>query len=303
MDNYDALISCASWEDRFILGNEKTISSFDIDNIHILAVEEFLDRTEKNRLMAKSFIDKRSFNNYLEVPIKNDLKAWRLIEEYTTKHGLMNKKVLVDISTMPRCLIWFIFHFLTKNKNRVDYIYYSPGSYGKEEWLVSDPEVPKLVLKHSGIAYPDQQTVILVQTGYELERVSQLISQFEPVKILLAVQSGEQLENLERNLNMKKEYLRCPEEMIQCFYIDAFSEDHGYFEIKKHLDLYREENNIIMCSLGPKSGAIALFKLNMDFPEYGLVYTAANEYNSTYSSGINVSNIQFGSLDHDKVNV
>ncbi len=299
MDKYDALISCVSWEDRFILGIENTLKSYDIDNCHLLLVEEFLNRTELNKDKADTLIEQKRQQDWLSVSIKDDLFTWKAIENYVSDNQIEGKRVLVDLSTMPRCLIWVLFHFLIQKNNSVDYIYYSPGTYSKGEWLSSDPESPRLVFKHSGIAYPDQKTVLLIQTGYDLERVSQLISQFEPVKILLAVQSGKQLENLERNLNHRREQLHCPEEMTHCFEIDAFSEDHGYREIENQLEEYKENYNVIMCSLGPKSGAVALFKLNTNHPEYGLVYTPANAYNATYSSGINYDNIQFGSLTEE----
>lgn len=296
MSSYDYLFSCVSWEDRFILGLEKSLSIHDINCLHILAVEEFLDRTRKNKEMALSKFAHKLPEDCLTVSIKDDLESWKKIEEHINKHDIRDKNVLVDLSTMPRCLIWFVLHFLEKNNNRVDYVYYSPGSYSDGDWLSSDPEYPRLVLKHSGIAFPDQKTILLVQTGYDLERVSQLIAQFEPEKILLAVQTGDQLENLERNLDKKKELLSCPEEMLHCFPINAFSHDHGYSEIESQLSHYKDTHNIIMCSLGPKSGAIALYKLNKQYPEYGLVYTPANEYNATYSCGIDDKNVQHGSL-------
>jgi hypothetical protein len=115
--------------------------------------------------------------------------------------------------------------------------------------------------------------------------------------VLLAAQTGSQLMNIERNLDKKKEQFKCPEDMLQCFFVDVLSEDHGYSAIEDILSLYKYTQNIIMASLGPKLGALALFKMNISNREYALVYTPANEYNDTYSSGKNYSNVQYGSLN------
>lgn len=295
MNNYDLLLSCISWEDRFIGGLEQTIATENVQAIQLFEIEEFLHRTASAKKEALDRYSGRFKIETLKLSMIDDTKSWKSIENHISGLDICGKKVLLDISTMPRFLIWFLLHFLQKNSCEIDYRYYSPLRYGDCSWLSGEPEDPRLVFKHSGIHLPDKSTALIIQSGFDTERVSQLLNMYEPQILLLAAQSGSQYSNLEKNIKKHREKLSFPE--IESFEVDAFSTDHGLSAILEKVEHLKEDHNIIMSSFGPKPLAITMHRINNLHPEAGLVYVPASDYNIDYSKGTDLTSIQSGTIN------
>ena len=295
MGKFDYLINCISWEERYSLGTSFIFDKYMIEELFPFQVKEFELRTSPqiDFLISNKYIKSEQLIN--PISMNEDIESWQYMEERFSSLDLKDKKILIDITTMPRFLIWNTLHFLLKYKAKVSYIYFCPKSYADKTWLSCDPLTPKLMLKHSGIFLPDNKTMLIIQTGFDIERISQLINMFEPSEVFLASQTGEQFDNLNRNHNRITKELSFPD--ITNFEINAFSNDHGSKDIESKILKYKGNFNIILCSLGPKPNAIAMFKLNLIYPEVGLVYTPAKEYNENYSLGINLENYYFGDLN------
>ncbi|WP_323815848.1 hypothetical protein [Cellvibrio sp. NN19] len=293
MSSYDYLIACTSWEERFSEGIEHSCKTHAIENMLLFGVSEFKHRVESP---SQDFLTKLPLKNkdFLMhyVSAFDDVSTWGSIKELFKTQKIENKKVLLDISTMPRYLIWYLLHFLTANKNNVTYCYFSPASYEECQCLTDDPLSPRLIFKHSGIYLPDRSSILIVQSGFDVDRVYQLIRSYEPEKLLLGVQVGNQLNNIDKNIKKHKENLNYQE--IEHFEVDAFGEDHGYLAMECQIAKYSESKNIIMASFGPKILAVEMFKLNKKYPEIGLVDVPVKVYNEKYSHGINLDNIQTG---------
>lgn len=294
MPRYEYLITCAGWEDRFFDGTMKTIETNDIDNLVVLVISEFLNKTKQNleRLenTQKSLKKKR-----LEISLLDDAGAWNQLSGFFSEHKLNDTSVCVDITTMPRFLIWFLMHYLDVNSNAVDYVYYKPDSYEKCNWLTSDAETPRLVFKHSGIYLPDRPTILIIQTGFDIERVNQMIYAYEPEKVLLASQTGDQFDNSIENIKKHKEHLKF--QNLEFFEIDAFNSDFGFSKIEEVIVKLKDDYNIVLSSFGPKPTSLAMFYLNKKHPEIGLSYVLVKNYNSKYSHGTNFNKIINISLD------
>lgn len=297
MTKFDLLISCASWEERFVESLNYHNKNSDVDKVLILGIEEFFDSYPEQNTFAKHFTDftERCLEtDLILVPAFDDVKIWSCLESVFSKHEIRNKRILLDVSTMPRYLIWYVLHFLDLNQNFVEFIYFSPESYEDCDWLTEEAMTPRLILKHSGIYLPNRNSVLIIQTGFDIERVSQLINTFEPERVFLGVQQGEQLNNMVKNINLYKEKLNYQE--VEYFAVDAFSGNHGYDEIKNIVTTKKEEKNVLMASFGPKLVSIEMFKLNQEFPEIGLVDVPVKKYNKKYSHGINLERFQTGKL-------
>ncbi len=285
MPDFDYLVTCSGWEDRFTEGLEHNIAKFNIDEVVVFNIDKFLDKTQKNRMEA---IHKLKDINYSEVEISlvDDVKTWRTIEQFFNTNQIDRKNICVDITTMPRFLIWFFMHFVSRYNNCAKYVYYKPNKYEECDWLTSDAEQPRLVFKHSGIYLSDRPTLLVVQTGFDIERVNQLIYSYEPERVFLGAQIGDQFDNLVKNLHKHKEHLKFQE--IEYFEIDAFNAPYGYEVMKEIVVKYSETHNIILSSFGPKPAAVAMFNLNGDIPEVGLSYVLVKNYNEAYSHGTNI---------------
>jgi hypothetical protein len=290
MNNYEYLLSCTSWEDRFSKGLSHLLNTETVKNVQLFEISEFEELTSAVKI---DILQQHNINSeVIPISMLDDTKSWKSLEVYFSQLDISNKKVLLDISTMPRFLIWFILHFLTLRNCEIHYRYFSPESYDDCNWLSGEPKEPRLIFKHSGLHLPDKNTLLILQTGFDTERVSQLLNTYEPSLALLAVQSGTQYNNFEKNINNHKESLSFQD--ILTFEIDAFSHDHGLATIKEAINTNKEAHNIIMASFGPKPTAIAMFKINIEIPEAALIYVPAVDYNPKYSTGIRLDNIQSG---------
>lgn len=290
MASYDLLISCASWEERGERSIQFHQENSQFDEILLFGVKEFSDLYRKNSFNALDLIN----GDIQYVSAFDDITTWKSIQNLVDENHISQKSILVDVSTMPRYLIWYLFHFLVAKGNQITYTYFSPERYEECDWLTEEPMSPRLILKHSGIYLPNRNTILVVQSGFDTERVSQLIDAYEPEKVILGVQTGEQLNNITKNLKRHKETLNYQE--IEYFPIDAFSEDHGFSAVQDKVLQYVDSKNVIMASFGPKLVAIEMFKINLQIPEVGLVDVPVRNYNQKYSLGINLDSYQQGSI-------
>lgn len=285
MIKLDAVITFASWEDRFYLGLEKDLRVYSTKEINMYYYKEYASRTEDNRNKVQKLCLKKKINlKATEIASKTPADTWRVYENRINAKEWAAKNVLVDISTMPRDSIWSIFFFLEKAGAKINYIYYKPQHYNKD-WLSRDPEKPRLIFKHSGVAKLGYQTGLVIVTGFDPDRTLQLINFFEPKLILLGIQTGSQFESNKLNLKAHKSIL-IGQHNIETFKVDAYSKDHGQRVIERVVNKYLDEYNIIMSSLGPKPSAVALYKVCKKYPEIALAYAPSREFNIDYSHGI-----------------
>jgi len=288
MAKFNYLITCAGWEDRFLDGLKSNIKSHDFTKIIVLRVNEFTENTKANLSKLRELLSDDGFQE-IEIFLLDDAKTWKILDALFSDLAISNKSLCIDITTMPRFLIWFVMHFSEYYKNNTAYVYFQPERYEKCEWLTSDTEEPRLVFKHSGIFLPDQPTVLIIQTGFDIERVNQLIYSYEPNKVYLGAQVGEQFNNAIENLRKHKEHLQYQE--IEYFEIDAFKGDYGYASMERIILDNKNTHNIIVSSFGPKPASLAMFKLNQEYPEIGLSYVLVKNYNDCYSHGTDVENV------------
>ena len=291
-DEFDILVATVSWEDRFTLGLQRTLRRHSIRSVLLLRYKEWEDRTEESMEGAKCLCNEhgipiRPVSLSHERPETTRADLWKTIEDTSPKSGT----ALVDIATMPREAIWTTFFFLDALGSRVAYTYHEPESYD-QQWLSRDPGRPRFMLQMSGEARLGRRTVLLVTTGFDPSRTVQLMRTFEPALTLMALQQGEQFENVASNVEPHR-HLSADEgpkfhEHYPCdsFLIDAYAPDHGRAAIESKLQDHLNDSNLVMSSLGPKLTSVALYQIHRKYPEIALVYAPSGEYNPNYSKGI-----------------
>lgn len=285
----EAIISLASWEPRFLIGMENILDKYKtVKHFTLYYFKEYAHKTLEARTRVKSKI-----NNFdiqfleSEISFNNANESWRTIFNTLYIEGCNSKHTLIDITTMPREIIWTVINILKEKSENLYYIYNSPHSY-HSEWLSRDPKIPRLVYKLSGISKLGRPTKLVLITGFDLERSKQLITHFEPETTLVGIQKGAQFDNLRLNEEKHKaEFTK--QQGFEIFYIDAYSNDNGLKTIEQYVNPHLNNANVILSSLGPKLTSISLFKYHTKHPETGLVYAPSGEYNIDYSNGIGKS--------------
>ena len=289
MKRDSVLITFASWEDRFSLGFDCDLKKTMARNALIFYFESYAARTQENRGVVEKMCEDNG-TTYTPVGLEADDPAanWRKIIE--TIEGIVqnDQEVLIDISTMPREVIWYVLWLLEQKSITTRYVYHSPRAYG-DDWLSREPRTPRLVYKLSGEALPAAKTAFLATVGFDLQRVKRLISWCEPARIMIGVQVESQFRRNNETMKdyrktLQKEYDK--EYDCEMFELDAYAEDRGMKAIQEALERLDSSYNVIMSSLGPKLTAVTLFKLQRQRPERGLVYAPSNQFNEDYSKGI-----------------
>lgn len=280
------LLIVAGWEERFFLGAQRDIAEFGPSRVVVLFSNEYADWTEgyRSSLQGACNAARLPYFEY-SLDFSEPSRTFPQLSSVLSDQLSNPLHVRFNGSTAPRDIIWSVLHLLSARNDEVEFSYYKVGSYG--EWLSRDAEVPRLVMKRSGLMYPDLNTCLLVLSGYDDHRLGQLIRKFEPQKVLVGRQIGLQLGNAERN----RPDIRDFGAEIECFEFDCFDPTLKSEQLLiERLSVLVDSYNIVAASLGPKPSAAILFKITDKLPSVGLVYIPAKEYNKAYSQGADLDN-------------
>lgn len=287
-DIIDVLVTCVSWEQRFLLGFSRLLRGRMIRRVVFLLFSDHEADTAGPLASAQHVCDVASIDySVVRLSYSQPDSSWRALRLALLSRELEGAPVLVDITTMPRETIWLVLGFLDGSRALIWYAYHRPGRYS--DWLSRDPQRPRLTLQHSGIAQLGRETVLLVTTGFDVDRTQQLLRTYEPRYMLLGMQAGAQYENEKLNREKHEPLLNldvADSNRLMPFEVDAYSDDHGEAVMLAQLTPHRNSSNIIMTSLGPKLSAVAMYRINRQWPDTALSYVPSGQFNREYSYDI-----------------
>lgn len=282
------VVSVASWEDRFLEGSKKLLAVITPDLFVMSYCSEYAELSKRNRDNIEIFCQENNIK-FIDTPLsfKDPVASWLSTKKLLFSTLSEGQKVTIDISTMPRETIWTTLAFLEVLKCKISYIYCKPLQYNKD-WLSQEPDNPRIVFKLGGVSKLGSPTVLVILSGYDTDRINQLINFFDPELTLIGFQAGSQMDNQEKNVK------KCQSKFgklnnVKLFELDAYSPDHGYEKIHEQISPYIEDNNIVLSSLGPKLSAIALYRLHKTYPDVALAYAPSKRFNPEYSYGLGES--------------
>ena len=280
----DVIVAVASWEPRCVLGMKRILERYSTKRFLMYFMAEYRTRTAEARTHLKQLLEEHPQIAFEEEEIWFGApeRTWRTLEERIGPSASIGKEALVDLSTMPREVLWSILFWLEASGTKVQYVYNRPSAYASE-WLARDPNDPRFVFKLAGTLEIDRPTALVAVTGFDENRCRQAVEFYEPTRVLLATQQGAQYDNNVRNVGRT---FGTGGITIERAAVDAYSEDHGYGVLRKHVDELSRSHNVILCSFGPKPSAIALYRLQREYPQTALAYIGCKEYNLEYSSGL-----------------
>ena len=281
---FDVVVTVASWEPRFVLGIKRTLRECSAGRILAYFLGEYGNRTEEARHALRKLVKDNPGMSLQEQEIAFGAPgiAWRMLEKDLGPSAGIGGAVLVDLTTMPREIIWSALFWLEAGRANVHYVYNRPKMYAAD-WLARDPNDPRLVYKLAGTLEVGRPTALVAVTGFDENRCRQAVEFYEPARVLLAAQGGQQYENNIRNVGPKFAAGGIPSDHTE---VNAFGADHGYGALRGRVEKLARDYNVILCSFGPKPSAIALFRLQREFSQCALAYIGCKEYNAKYSAGL-----------------
>ena len=190
----------------------------------------------------------------IELDYSDDVCLYKKIIEFLSSNIKGQDVFRFNYTTSPRDIIWYTLHYLQFNHIHTELSYYRPDDYAKGH-LSCNAGSPRLIIKRSGIVFPDKHTCVLALSGFDAERLAQINHQFEPKKILIGRQTGAQFENLTRNVSFNSS-------IVEEFPFDCYDISDSSLDILKNKIVpLIEEYNVIASALGPKPCAVTLFDL------------------------------------------
>lgn len=283
-------IACMSWEDRFIESVYKDFEEYSFKELTLLRFNDkkSLSNSTENYNLLMKFIEEKNINIKIvnlefdnQINIYNEVNAFFSISIFELNY--------LNISTMPRHLIYICFDILNTLTINFEILYYIPNSYGSE--IAKNPNSPQLLIKHSGIFEADKETLLIISAGLDKERIFQLYYYFEPYKTIILEE-----ENNYSKIS-EKERLKFETDLheinnLDILTIDSFKENGIFTYLETELLNEIKNYNTLLCTIGPKIASVELYKFNLKYPKTGLVYALSKEYSKDYSSGLN-SNYTF----------
>lgn len=279
------LIAFGSWEERFRAGVELDLRSTGCQSLVVFYYDGYAKRTEAGRQAVRRCCETAAVDLFeSRLGADSFRMSWKEIFMQIDQRVKGGDEVTVDISTMPRDIVWSVFWMLERKHVDIKYVYHSPAEYGGD-WLSRDPRPPRMVYKLSGELVSLDETVLLLILGYDFQRAQRLIRWYDPDRIIVGVQTGDRFERNRDLMQQQLEELNHHNDVVS-FEVDAFAGDRGRAAIREAIRDVSETENVIMSSLGPKLTSVSIYEVQREFPRFGLAYTPANEFSDDYSSGI-----------------
>lgn len=281
----------AGWEERFLKGLERDLEDQRLGTVIMYWYDEYGKRTAENRKAIEDLCKDRGVRLVpTHLRVSDPSCTWKMVTESVGDSARQCGYVLVDTSTMPREIIWYVLWRLDDCfDGEARYVYHSPAEYA-DGWLSRDPRPPRFVYKLSGIALPSLKTALLVTVGFDPQRVARLIRWFEPSMLLVGVQEDSKYPRNSSEMEDYRDKFRGEYGRNHCtvFELDAYSEDRGMSNMLEQLNRLGDAYNTILASLGPRLSAISSYRIKRQSESIGLVYAPSSQY-SDYSSGIGQS--------------
>lgn len=287
MEN-NVVFICPSWEERSWLGFKQECTDLPVKNVVLVMKESPKNGqgVEECKNKITQFCSERSIKYNVLKWIESPAENWLSLKSQLDTLLAVDDLIHLDISTMPRDIIWTLLFFLYHCQNRVIIRYYQPNTYS-DSWLCREPYSPRLLLKHSGIIEFGKPLCLVMVTGFDVERTRQIVSKFEPQKVVLCSQKGQQFDNANRNASNRHENIcrGVGVSDVTTIEIDCYGDDFGKKKIEEVI-LSLSDYNIILASFGPKPSAIGIYLAYQLHPEVALCYVPCKEYNKDYCHGI-----------------
>lgn len=208
-------------------------------------------------------------------------------------------QIVIDITSLSHELLVIILGILNElnGLERTTLIYvgakaYSTNTPSNAMWLSRGVKEVRSILGFPGTMLPSKKLHLIVLTGFEVERASEVISRYEPASISIGL--GAKMQSIsEIHHSKNKEFF----DGIANF---VASQDYGTnevsnflfscvspFQTKSQIIAHIEElggfshRNFVICPLNTKLSTVGVVLAALDHPELQICYAEPDEYNSS----------------------
>lgn len=297
-------IGMASFETRCLSLLQKLDSKIE----HCLFFKNIAAGNLADQFLEKMIVVAKDRNTVIELdhdsPVATADAMVKIIDENRSR--ISEGKVFIDITTFTHEQLLILLRVL---KGVVPDAVLNLGYNGAEKYSVNDSEQVWLsrgvdqirtVIGYPGNFVPSKKLHLILLVGFEHERATAVINQFEPVKLTLLRGDKEQSVSAEHyEMNQKFfDQLRSFVELtlqtqtaVESSYIscvDPLSVRDSILEIVSNSENY----NIVVCPMNTKLSTIGVAMAALENDNIQLAYSKAIEYNETgYSTPSNTATV------------
>jgi hypothetical protein len=203
-----------------------------------------------------------------------------------------NKKILVDITTLTREMIFILIYFFKNvppvNKFSVTFVYNPAEKYAidkedySDKWLSRGVRDIRSVLGYSGLFLPNKKLALILLVGFEQERAKKIIDNFEPSKVFIGHASIEgaitkELQSINKRVFDDLKNMLSVD--IEQFEFSCKSPDETKKKVNYIINSIKNEYNIVIASLNNKISTIGVAFSAIENPEVQICYPTVNQYN------------------------
>lgn len=232
----------------------------------------------------------KEYNNSKLIAFSTDdplVTGKALLENFQNLNPLKN--LLVDVSTFTHEGLLILFRFIDLFKEKFENVfavYVGASAYSLNEekdgdkWLSKGTKTIRSVLGYPGILNPSQKNHLIILFGFEIERTSKLIEDFEFEKVSIGI--GPEQESIGKNhyvINRKRHI-----DLIKNF---PFAETFEFslvepYDTKQQIQAQIEKYpgyNVVITPLNNKVSTLGAALVGLSDPKVQICYVRAHEYN------------------------
>lgn len=290
-DSDDLFLVCASFEPRSVTATQCLGESYRAKKglIYHNRSENSSDNIEDNLEKLRRLLESKCDTvKIVEGSVSDAVKQFRAIKDAVLEEGILNscQAITIDSTTFNREALLVAMGLIRTNypSPMIRVLYVSPIDHGK--WLSRGFREVRSIIGFPGVQRADKPTTLVVLTGFEPDRVTKIVEEHGPDKVLLGFGNPPtQKSFLSRNV-ADQEKLVFSKQEVQKFDFPANSIEacHHCLEL-----LLRDElpsHNVIIAPMSTKLSTLGAYLTAEAHPEIQLTYGVPGEYNTKdYSYG------------------
>ncbi|WP_342648556.1 hypothetical protein [Mucilaginibacter sp. CSA2-8R] len=199
------------------------------------------------------------------------------------------RNLVVDVSTFTHEGLLILFRFITLFKHKFDNVhmaYVGAKAYSinekndNEKWLSKGTKSIRSILGYPGILNPSQKNHLIILFGFESERTSKLIENFEFDKVSIgigpiddSIDSNHYQINRQRHIDLLEIY-----PFAETFEFSLTNPFDTKEQVSAQITRYKDHNTVIT-PLNNKLSSIGAALVAIEDPRVQLCYVRAHEYN------------------------
>jgi hypothetical protein len=223
-------------------------------------------------------------------------KFYRLFEEFKTAAD--NKpNIVIDVTTFTREVLLILLKLLSSPDFITSFdvqLAYTPAeSYAENAsdlWLTKGIREIRSVLGYAGMHSPSKELLLILLSGFEEERANEIITSFEPNKLILGKASDKDSinSNLSDIANAKYQSLADNNRsiLLDQFEFSCTDIKETQTQLNLMIEKYEQQFNVIISPLNNKISTLGAAICGLKNENIQICYASANQYNiNDYSNG------------------